>query len=148
LEHAAVKVLAAAVRNDDGCLIASTGQQQGGYRKMEIAGKGWLLHRLVMVVHLGRMLAPAETVDHDCHNMSNCSGGPNCPHRACVDVTHLAVRTRTDNWRRGRLGAPAQRRAKTHCPQGHEYTEANTYTGYKGYRKCRTCARLRAVGKL
>lgn len=27
---------------------------------------------------------------------------------------------------------------KTHCPQGHEYTEENTYW-YKGFRACRIC---------
>ena len=28
---------------------------------------------------------------------------------------------------------------KTHCPQGHDYTEANTYR-YNGGRYCRTCS--------
>jgi|ERR1019366_9056434 hypothetical protein len=28
---------------------------------------------------------------------------------------------------------------KTHCPQGHEYTEANTYRPPKGGRMCRHC---------
>jgi len=27
----------------------------------------------------------------------------------------------------------------THCPQGHEYTPANTFLGSKGERNCRTC---------
>jgi hypothetical protein len=27
---------------------------------------------------------------------------------------------------------------KTHCPQGHEYSEKNTYF-YRGARYCRTC---------
>jgi hypothetical protein len=31
-------------------------------------------------------------------------------------------------------------RAKTHCPRGHEYNEANTYHGKKG-RSCRVCRR-------
>lgn len=32
----------------------------------------------------------------------------------------------------------------THCPQGHEYTELNTYVSPKGFRSCRTCNRERA----
>jgi hypothetical protein len=33
--------------------------------------------------------------------------------------------------------------AKTHCPQGHPYDEANTYRNSKGGRECRTCIRAR-----
>lgn len=29
----------------------------------------------------------------------------------------------------------------SHCPQGHEYNEQNTYTNASGYRHCRTCWR-------
>ena len=31
---------------------------------------------------------------------------------------------------------------RTHCPQGHAYTDDNTYR-YDGHRKCRTCVLLR-----
>lgn len=31
--------------------------------------------------------------------------------------------------------------ARTHCAQGHELTEENTYVNPKGYRGCRTCNR-------
>ncbi|WP_425607463.1 RusA family crossover junction endodeoxyribonuclease [Rhodococcus pyridinivorans] len=30
-------------------------------------------------------------------------------------------------------------RSKTHCPQGHEYTDENTYVCPQGRRNCRTC---------
>lgn len=33
-------------------------------------------------------------------------------------------------------------RAKTHCPNGHEYAEWNVYLGKKGERFCITCRRL------
>lgn len=33
---------------------------------------------------------------------------------------------------------------KTHCPQGHAYTEANTYRTRSGKRECRTCKRARS----
>lgn len=40
-------------------------------------------------------------------------------------------------------------RNKTHCPQGHEYTEENTiYFGTKGHRRCRTCTKERERRRL
>lgn len=32
-----------------------------------------------------------------------------------------------------------RQRSKTHCPQGHEYTEKNTIITRQGWRRCRTC---------
>jgi hypothetical protein len=37
-------------------------------------------------------------------------------------------------------------RAKTHCPQEHEYTEENTYINPGGRRWCRTC--MQANGRI
>jgi len=34
---------------------------------------------------------------------------------------------------------------KTHCPQGHEYTEENTYVSPDGVRQCRTCRKVRVM---
>jgi hypothetical protein len=33
--------------------------------------------------------------------------------------------------------------AKTHCPHGHPYDEANTYRPKNGQRACRACSRER-----
>lgn len=42
-----------------------------------------------------------------------------------------------------RIGQGGKNAAKTHCPQGHEYTEDNTYYRPKKInRHCRTCARV------
>jgi hypothetical protein len=38
----------------------------------------------------------------------------------------------------------ARKLGRTHCPQGHEYTEANTYW-WHGSRVCRTCKRERSA---
>lgn len=35
----------------------------------------------------------------------------------------------------------SRRQPKTHCPQGHEYTEENTYVTKRGSKTCRTCRR-------
>lgn len=57
-----------------------------------------------------------------------------CNTPRCVRPDHLEPVTRQTNQRRyGNL--------TTHCPQGHEYTEANTYIRSKGNgrRQCRKC---------
>ena len=37
-------------------------------------------------------------------------------------------------------------RAKTYCPQGHEYTEENTLHMTRGERVCRECSRASSLG--
>jgi hypothetical protein len=39
------------------------------------------------------------------------------------------------------LNSRHSERAKTHCPRGHAYDEANTYIYPAGWRRCRTCSR-------
>lgn len=81
-----------------------------------------------------------------------------CRVRHCVNPEHLEAVTRSENMRRAPLtdALRARRRAgaraagaatgarnvaKTHCPQGHAYDEANTYTTPTGGRACRECQR-------
>jgi hypothetical protein len=66
-----------------------------------------------------------------------------CRRRACVNPDHLEPVTTKVNNNRG-IGPECARQrqlAKTHCPKGHEYTEANTYRFGKNYRACRQCRR-------
>lgn len=68
-----------------------------------------------------------------------------CRNRGCVCPWHVEPVTAQENLRRGdtsHLGAYF--RAKTHCPQGHPYDEANTLLKHGG-RHCRECARLYAL---
>lgn len=64
-----------------------------------------------------------------------------CRHPVCVNPAHLEPVTHRENVLRG--NAPmAVNAAKTHCPQGHEYDEENTYVGEGGsHRYCRACRR-------
>lgn len=59
-----------------------------------------------------------------------------CRNRMCVSPWHLEPVTHIVNIRRGRGGQ--QWVAKTHCPHGHPYDEANTIH-YRGHRFCRAC---------
>lgn len=82
-------------------------------------------------------------LDHLCHTADEaCTGGPTCPHRPCVNPSHLEPVTPLENARRSRP-APSWQAAKTHCAQGHPFDEENTFVPPRGRYKrvCRTCRR-------
>ena len=63
-----------------------------------------------------------------------------CRVRDCVNPAHLEPVTPRENVMRSPIAQAALNAAKTHCPQGHPYDEANTYRTPRG-RVCRACAR-------
>lgn len=58
-----------------------------------------------------------------------------CRVRSCVNPDHLEPVTNQENLRRA---------MSTHCPQGHEFTDENTWCDKRGHRQCRTCHRARS----
>lgn len=100
-------------------------------------GRSMSAHRAVYQLMV-RPLSPREVVDHLCRNP------------ICVNPDHLEPVTQKTNVARGRVGETNKARgaAITHCPQGHEYTPANTYVYHqaktgKTMRQCRSCKRRR-----
>lgn len=65
-----------------------------------------------------------------------------CRVRTCVNAAHMELVTHRVNILRADT-LMARESARTHCPQGHEYTIDNTKV-YKGMRYCRACDRDRA----
>jgi hypothetical protein len=64
-----------------------------------------------------------------------------CCVRHCVNPDHLEPVTHEENIARAKArGSYARQWEKTtHCPQGHEYTDDNTYVDPDGVHFCRTC---------
>lgn len=116
--------------------VTANGYGQFAVSKTEVARPHrWAYEALVGPIPEGLQL------DHLCRN------------RRCVNPAHLEPVTARENTLRGETRAAANA-AKTHCPLGHAYDEANTFL-YQGRRTCRTCrletkrrynARLRGGG--
>lgn len=92
-----------------------------GYAGFKLNGKTMRAHRLIYMLVNGP-IPDGLTIDHLCHV------------RHCVRPSHLEAVTTTVNTTRAKA-------RQTHCLRGHEYTDADTYVGPTGARRCRVCRR-------
>lgn len=109
-----------------GCWLWIGTRRGKGYGAFRTKGRQVAAHRFAYESHIGPFPAGAVT-DHRCRV------------RCCVNPWHLEPVTNTENVLRG-IGPTAANAKKTHCPQGHEYTEENTTRKRLG-RHCRACNR-------
>ena len=113
--------------DQNGCWIWPLVDRKG-YGRLARDGRAWSAHRFFYTQANGP-IPEGMTVDHLCF----------VP--ACCNPAHLRLLTLTENVRNQRSAR------KTHCSNGHEYTEANTYirpdASRGGTRDCRTCIRDR-----
>lgn len=140
------------------CILSNATPMPNGYRVLAWQGKTLRAHRVSYEEWHGPIPVGAH-VDHTCHNEAahagQCAGGSTCIHRSCVNPLHLRAVTAGENIGaspfsakgRGPLGAAKTQADKTHCKQGHEFNEANTYlfhnkkTGWST-RQCKVCRRI------
>ena len=114
------------------CWIWTAGRTTKGYGVVHNPGGTRQAHRFAYELFAGP-ISPDLHTDHLCRKC------------LCVNPAHLEPVTELENIQRGDAGRVARERqlAKTHCPHGHPYDEANT-RWYKDERRCRECARLRS----
>ncbi len=117
-----------------GCWDWVASRSKKGYGQFSASGKMRSPHRLSYECHVGPIPEGLQ-IDHLCRN------------KACCNPDHLEAVTGLENVRRA---LPYTKdgnwqSAKTHCPQGHEYTEENTYINEglsTANRTCRKCRKL------
>jgi hypothetical protein len=128
-------------RGPDECWLWTGRLDEHGYGR--VGKRSIPAHRIAYEECVGPIPDGLHT-DHLCHTHDvSCPGGASCLHRRCVNPRHIEPVTRKENILRGRNFA-AVNAAKTHCPQGHPYDEANTYVYVRPgarARFCRTCLR-------
>lgn len=118
-----------------------TGQVgENGYGQFSLYGRGRGVHAVALHFAEGLSLSSAMVqVDHLCHTPSECALGDSCPHRRCCNPKHLAqVAARVNVMRSS--GVAALNAGRSHCKNGHEYTEENTLWQRGGTKRvCRAC---------
>jgi len=116
------------IKHDD-CMIWAGYKNEAGYGQMWYTVDGKPVregaHRLSYRNFVGE-IPEGYVIDHLCRVTS------------CINPDHLEAVTSITNTLRG-IGFAGKNQRKTHCPRGHEYTEANVSSYSNKYRRCRTC---------
>lgn len=123
------------VNPETGCWLPRRCRSYNDYCRIGYKGEKRLIHRLSAVAYLGLELTSKLQVNHK----------PICPYKACFNPEHLYIGTAKDN-------SMDYSNSKTHCKNGHEMTDANTYIFRLRYgarkgsiiKNCRMCGMLNA----
>jgi hypothetical protein len=126
----AERFLAKADVRPDGCWNwRGARNMQKDYGRFSFDGRTEFAHRVAHELFIGPIPA-GLTIDHLCRN------------HLCVRPDHLEAVTSRVNTLRGVSPAAVNAR-KTHCKNGHEFDQANTYWRPGGGRSCRRCHAIR-----
>ena len=112
------------------------GDETRGHGRIKIDYIHFFNHRISMFLYNDNFdLINGPQVNHKCNN------------KLCWNPEHLYIGTSSQNQLDSVKAGTNANAIKTHCPQGHEYNEENTYTDKHNLRHCRQCARERSQFK-
>lgn len=117
------RLLGQLVIDSSGCLLWTGETNQNGYGRIKIGGRKYQVHRVMYEMFVGPIPDGLE-VDH--------VKARGCVNKNCAGPAHLEPVTGRENSRRA---------MRTHCINGHEFTDANTCRTPDGRRVCRACRR-------
>lgn len=110
-----------------GCWLWDGTLNNHGYGQMTVPGRRTRsAHRVSYETFVGP-IPDGLVIDHICRT------------RHCVNPKHLRTVTQRENVMASPVAIGALNAAKTHCPSGHPYNEANTYVYVKPNTVCRVC---------
>lgn len=114
--------------HQNGCWIWTGTLNNMGYAEIKVNRRNKFAHRVLYEAEIGPIPEGLE-LDHLCRTPS------------CINPSHLEPVTHAENMRRGTIASKARDRqkSKTHCPNGHEYTDANTLVYHTDWRQCKQC---------
>ncbi|WP_350339401.1 HNH endonuclease signature motif containing protein [Paramicrobacterium chengjingii] len=115
------------ISTENGCL-EWTGASVGGYGNIHVNGKSTLTHRLAWELAHG----PIPNGMVVCHT---------CDNPPCCNPEHLFIGTQADNVRDMVSKRRHMNSRRTHCRNGHEFSEDNTAIDHRGNRRCIACSR-------
>lgn len=140
------KILSRIIVNEEGCWIWQKKVMKNGYARIKIKNKSTLVHRAAYTEWRGT-IPDGLDLDHRCHPNDGSCKTATCFHRRCANPYHVEPATRSENVRKGNLQFTIRGyfSRRTHCKNGHEYTEGNTYRIPKNpkARVCRKCTNIR-----
>lgn len=120
----------------NGCWLWEGACFKTGYGALYFMGKMWKVSRLSMF-----LFKPDEYRESLQALHKNI-----CTSKKCFNPEHLYMGDSSDNMNDKVTAGTHQGTLKTHCPQGHEYTEENTYKySGRGGRQCKICSKKRAT---
>lgn len=111
------------VRNDKtGKVLKPYVGDRAGHLRVDFPNGRFFVHVLVAEAFIGTKPQGMEV----CHNDNDPTNNR---------VENLRYGTRSSN-------VLDLRAVRSHCPQGHEYTESNSYYSPEGWRSCKSCRRI------
>lgn len=120
-------------QSEGGCWVWMGNRHYAGYGRLNWGGKTSFAHRVAYIELVGDIPDGCE-LDHLCRAKGCCNP------RHLEPVSHAENMRRSPFMHRNFAATWEERRERTHCIRGHEYTPENTKRQQKG-RICVTCRR-------